>query len=126
MGAAVNGVLAQRLVRRICVHCGEDVAVGEEIAEFLTMHGVTGTTVKEGKGCPRCRETGYSGRLGLYELLILDDHIRDAVARNPNVTEFRRICGERGMKSLREDGFEKVGEGRTTVEEILRVTEATI
>ncbi|MHC4947486.1 MAG: ATPase, T2SS/T4P/T4SS family, partial [Planctomycetota bacterium] len=74
----------------------------------------------------RCRETGYSGRLGLYELLLLDDHTRDAIARNPNVTEFRRVCKERGMVSLREDGFQKVANGQTTVEEILRVTQATI
>ena len=90
------------------------------------MHGVSASKVMNGKGCQRCRETGYSGRVGLYELLVLDDHLRDAIARNPNVTEFRRTCTERGMVTLREDGFQKVGEGRTTVEEILRVTEATI
>ena len=79
-----------------------------------------------GKGCKKCREVGYAGRLGLYELLIMDDHLRDSVARNPNVTEFRRVCKERGMVSLREDGFEKVSQGVTTIEEIFRVTDATI
>ncbi len=64
--------------------------------------------------------------MGLYELLLLDDHLRDIVARNPNVTEFRKVCTSRGMVTLREDGFKKVAVGLTTVEEILRVTEATI
>ncbi len=126
IGAAVNGVVAQRLVRRICSNCVEDVPVSEEIGEFLRMHGLTVGTVAEGAGCAQCRESGYSGRVGLYELLILDDHTRDAIARSPNVTEFRRTCCERGMKTLREDGFEKVADGLTTVQEVLRVTEATI
>ncbi len=126
IGAAVNAVLAQRLVRRICSHCKNEVDVTPEIEEFLTMHGITASKVMKGKGCQRCRETGYSGRVGLYELLLLDDHLRDTIARSPNVTEFRRTCIERGMVTLREDGFKKVGKGATTVEEILRVTEATI
>ncbi len=126
IGAAVNSVLAQRLVRRICKHCKTKLTVTPEIEEFLTMHGIAASQVMKGKGCPRCRETGYSGRVGLYELLLLDDHLRDAIARNPNVTEFRRMCIERGMVTLREDGFQKVAAGSTTVEEVLRVTEATI
>jgi type II secretory ATPase GspE/PulE/Tfp pilus assembly ATPase PilB-like protein len=119
-------VLAQRLVRKICPSCAEEVPVSDEIGEFMTMHGVNSDTIKQGIGCQNCRETGYSGRAGLYELLVLDDHLGDAVARNPAVTEFRRTCAERGMVSLREDGFKKVGAGITTVEEILRVTESTI
>ena len=79
-----------------------------------------------GQGCEKCRNTGYSGRLGLYELLLLDDLLRDKIAGNPNVTEFRRTCIERGMVSLREDGFNKVVDGKTTVNEVLRVTEASI
>lgn len=126
VGAAVNAVLAQRLVRRICGACAEDIPVKEEAADFMTMHGIDATTLKQGTGCPKCRETGYSGRNGLYELLVLDDFLRDAVARSPNVTEFRRMCSERGMVSLREDGFRKVSLGITTVDEVLRVTEATI
>ena len=126
IGAAVNAVLAQRLVRNICDHCKNKVDVTPEIQEFLTMHGIAAAKIMKGKGCQRCRETGYSGRVGLYELLLLDDHLRDMIARSPNVTEFRRTCIERGMVTLREDGFKKVGAGATTVEEILRVTEATI
>jgi type IV pilus assembly protein PilB len=126
VGAAVNAVLAQRLVRRICAHCKKEEPVNEEMAAFLEMHSINRDTLTHGKGCQRCRETGYTGRSGLYELLVLDDHMRDAIARNPNVTEFRRTCCERGMVTLREDGFRKVAQGTTTVEEVLRVTESTI
>ncbi|MAD19972.1 MAG: hypothetical protein CMJ52_07090 [Planctomycetaceae bacterium] len=126
VGAALNGVLAQRLVRRICPACVEDTPVPEEMRDFLVVHGIDGATLPQGRGCDACRNSGYSGRLGLYELLVFDDHLRDLIASSPNVTEFRRICCERGMVSLREDGFRKVLDGRTTVEEVLRVTEATI
>lgn len=126
IGAAVNAVLAQRLVRRICENCAQEAIVKEEVATILEMHGINAKKLKLGKGCARCRETGYSGRNGLYELLVLDDFLRDAIARSPNVTEFRRMCKERGMVTLREDGFQKVARGLTSVEEVLRVTEATI
>ncbi len=126
IGAALNGVLAQRLVRRICQHCKHQVLPTEHVAEHLARHGVALDQVWVGKGCDRCRGTGYSGRLGIYELLVLDDVSRDKIASNPNVTEFRRMCIERGMVTLREDGFKKVAHGQTTVEEVLRVTEATI
>lgn len=126
VGAAVNGVLAQRLVRKVCKHCGKEEPVPDEMKDFLVMHGVDRPTLVMPKGCPTCRDTGYQGRLGIYELLVLDDFLRDRVAASPNVTEFRRTCVERGMTTLRQDGFEKVKLGRTTVEEVLRVTEATI
>ena len=126
VGAALNGVLAQRLVRRICPDCATQTPVPDDMREFLSVHGIHSDTLPQGVGCDSCRKTGYSGRLGLYELLVLDDHLRDLIASNPNITEFRRICCERGMETLREDGFRKVSQGRTTVEEVLRVTEATI
>ncbi|MAD78825.1 MAG: hypothetical protein CMJ51_05585 [Planctomycetaceae bacterium] len=126
VGAALNGVLAQRLVRRICPDCQQDSPIPEDTREFLGVHGIHADSLPQGVGCESCRQTGYAGRLGLYELLVLDDHLRDLIASNPNVTEFRRICCERGMVTLREDGFLKVADGRTTVEEVLRVTEATI
>ncbi len=126
IGSAVNACLAQRLVRKICDHCKEQVQPDERIAEHLAMHGVAMDQVWEGRGCSRCRDTGYAGRVGLYEMLLLDDHLRDRIAGNPNVTEFRRMCVERGMTTLREDGFAKVAQGITTVDEVLRVTEATI
>jgi len=126
VGAALNSVLAQRLVRRVCAKCVADVAVDDDKRDFLLTHGIDSETLRQGVGCPGCRQTGYSGRLGLYELLVLDDFLRDKIASKPNVVEFRRLCTERGMTSLREDGFAKVRQGRTTVEEVLSATEATI
>jgi type IV pilus assembly protein PilB len=126
IGAAVNAVLAQRLVRRVCQHCREEKAPPPEMAEFLEMNGLPADKVIEGKGCDKCRNNGYSGRVGIYELLVIDDQTRDMVARNPNVSEFRRYCIERGMVTLRQDGMNKVRHGMTTVTEILRVTEASL
>jgi len=124
IGSAVNACLAQRLVRRICPNCKTQRKVDAQEADILTMHGLATDELMHGEGCDKCRNTGYSGRVGLYELLILDDFLRDRIAANPNVTEFRRMCVERGMTTLRADGFEKIGQGLTTVEEVLRVTEA--
>jgi type IV pilus assembly protein PilB len=126
IGAAMNAVLAQRLARRICRECKRPIELDEEFAEHLAMHGITIGEVFDGEGCNKCRNTGYTGRVGLYEMLVLDDTTRDAIARRPSVTEFRRLCIERGMTTLRADGFEKVREGVTTVEEVLRVTQSTI
>ena len=126
IGAAINSALAQRLVRRICQSCRREANLSEEQLEFLEMRGLQPSQVFEGTGCPKCRNTGYAGRVGIYELLVIDDHLRDVIARNPNVTEFRRTCVERGMVGLRDDGLAKVARGQTTIEEILRVTESTI
>ncbi|GAB4545989.1 MAG: type IV-A pilus assembly ATPase PilB [Phycisphaerales bacterium] len=124
IGAALNATLAQRLVRRICKHCVKEAEMTESLQEFADIQGFQPGEIKEGAGCPKCRGTGYSGRVGLYELLVVDDHTRDIIARNPNVTEFRRECVSRGMRSLMDDGFQKVREGRTTIQEIRRVVEA--
>jgi type IV pilus assembly protein PilB len=126
IGAAVNATLAQRLVRRICQSCRKEATLSDDQREFLELRGLNASQVYQGAGCPKCRSTGYSGRVGIYELLVIDDHLRDVIARNPNVTEFRRTCIERGMVSLRDDGLAKVARGQTTIEEILRVTESTI
>ncbi len=125
VGAAVNAVLAQRLIRRLCSQCKVQEGQGEEMTEFLTMQGLDPSQVWSSKGCDKCRKTGYSGRVGIYEMLAVDDSLRDIIARNPNVAEFRRLCIERGMVTLRADGLRKVAKGVTTVQEVLRVTEAT-
>lgn len=123
VGAAVNAVLAQRLVRRLCKECKHQEAPSEDMLEYLTMQGMPTDATWASKGCDKCRKLGYSGRVGLYELLTIDDGVRDIVARNPNVAEFRRICIERGMVTLRNDGLRKAQLGMTTIQEILRVTE---
>jgi type IV pilus assembly protein PilB len=126
ISAAVNAILAQRLVRKICSHCKEEYRPSDDMREFLNLQGFTSETMWQGKGCDRCRKTGYSGRLGIYELLLMDDWLRDQVTRNPDVTQLRKLCRERGLVTLRDDGFQKVIKGQTTVDEILRVTENTV
>jgi type IV pilus assembly protein PilB len=124
ISSAVNAILAQRLVRKICQHCKEEFVPTQEHRMFLSQQGFSHEKTWRGKGCDRCRKTGYAGRLGIYELLIMDDSLRDMVTSNPDVIRLRKACRERGLISLREDGFDKVTKGQTTVDEILRVTES--
>jgi len=122
VGAGINAVLAQRLVRRLCNNCKTQGAEGDEAREYLELQGIDPDQTWSAQGCDKCRNTGYAGRLGIYELLVVDDQLRDIIARNPNVAEFRRLCLERGMISLHADGMGKVADGKTTFQEILRVT----
>ena len=126
VGAAVRAVLAQRLVRRLCGTCKFKGTPTEEYAEYLSMNGFNPDDMFLPKGCDKCRNRGYSGRVGIYELLVVDDSLRDIIARNPNVAEFRRTCMERGMVTLRQDGMSKVAKGMTSVEEVIRATEANM
>jgi len=123
ISAAVNGVLAQRLVRRVCQDCK---APAETLpsAEILDAYGVPAESVVEGRGCDHCRHTGYAGRVGIYELLAISDDMRDLITGNPTLGELRRKCRDVGMKTMRHDGMDKVAQGLTTVDEILRVTES--
>jgi type IV pilus assembly protein PilB len=123
ISASLNGVVAQRLVRRVCTNCKEPLVPSDDVKRALEKAHMEVDQLYRGKGCERCRTTGYSGRCGIYEVLALDDAIRDLVAGRPNVTELRRYCTEHGMVSLREDGLRKLRQGVTTVEEILQATE---
>lgn len=124
ISAALNAVLAQRLVRKVCQHCKSLVKPSEEMAEFLQLQGFRETEIWKGAGCEKCRKTGFSGRLGIYEMMVIDDQLRDLITRNPDVNQLRKVCRERGLVSLREDGFDKARAGLTTIDEVLRVTEA--
>ncbi len=126
ISSAVNAILAQRLVRKICPQCKEEYKPSDEMKEFLALQGFGDRASFHGKGCDKCRKTGYTGRLGIYELLVMDDSLRDLVTSNPDVTQLRKLCRERGLVTLREDGFHKVMKGLTTVDEILRVTESAV
>jgi type IV pilus assembly protein PilB len=126
VGAALNAVLAQRLVRRLCKECKQQAKHNESLADFLTLQGLPADKAWAPNGCDKCRKSGYSGRLGIYELLVIDDQLRDMIARNPNVSELRRLCTDRGMVNLRSDGLKKAVAGHTSVQEVLRITESTI
>jgi type IV pilus assembly protein PilB len=126
ISAALNAILAQRLVRKICQQCKESYLPSDDMREFLELQGLQADKTFKGKGCDRCRKTGYSGRLGIYELMVMDDATRDIVTRNPDVNQLRKLCREKGLVTLRQDGFDKVLKGLTTVDEILRVTESAM
>ncbi|MBN1555003.1 MAG: type II/IV secretion system protein, partial [Phycisphaerae bacterium] len=124
ISASVNAVLAQRLVRRICPNCKEETNSFLEHEEgFMKRRNLTVEKHFRGKGCEKCRKTGYKGRLGLYELLVLDDELRDVITSSPALGDLRRYAQSHGMVSLQQDGLLKVTTGETTVEEIMRVTE---
>jgi type II secretory ATPase GspE/PulE/Tfp pilus assembly ATPase PilB-like protein len=120
VASAVNGVLAQRLARRVCPKCVTMRAPTEKESKLIA--GYECELVPHAVGCSACRGSGYSGRLGVYELLTMDDELRDAIASNPTITSFRNLAIKRGMKNLRHDGFAKVVDGLTTFDEILRLT----
>lgn len=122
LAASVNAVLAQRLVRTVCKNCSEKYTPDSKTMGFLELYGFGSDDLRHGKGCDQCRHTGFQGRVGLYELLAIDDTYRDIITGNPTVTELRRLCKERGMITLRDNGFQKVQAGVTTIDEVIRVT----
>ncbi len=121
IAAALNAVLAQRLVRRICPKCRAEYEPPRSLRRALEKMGCPIETFYKGVGCRQCRNTGYRGRLGIHELLIITDEIRDSIVTNPSVHQLRRLAEQNGMQSLQIDGFRKVQEGLTTVEEVLHV-----
>ncbi|MEE2907399.1 MAG: GspE/PulE family protein [Planctomycetota bacterium] len=123
VSGAVNGVLAQRLVRRICSDCRSEIEISTEARGVLAAHELECDTLWQGDGCSNCRESGYAGRVGIYEMLEIGDTLRDSIAASPSVNEFRNMCCQQGMQTLREDALQKMAEGRTTLQEVLRVTD---
>jgi len=121
IGAALNMVLAQRLVRKICSKCRQTYEPPRPIRRTLEKLGYEMDTYYRGVGCRRCRNTGYSGRVGIHELLVIDDELRDAITAEAPVSTIRSIARRNGMVTLRHDGFRKVREGLTSVEEVLHV-----
>ena len=122
IAASLNGVLAQRLVRKICPKCKELYKVSEHMARYVEKEGVEPGQIYHGAGCDSCRGSGYLGRVGIYELLIIDEQFRDMINKDSSVNNMRRSFHESGRRSLFDDGIMKVKQGLTTMEEVLRVT----
>ncbi len=122
ISSALIGVLAQRLVRVICRKCIEPVKVSSILISEMRTHEQGSINTFHGKGCKECSETGFRGRIGIYELLVVDDSIRQHILNKSTSQEIREMARKKGMTTLREDGWKKVAEGITTVEEVLRVT----
>jgi type II secretory ATPase GspE/PulE/Tfp pilus assembly ATPase PilB-like protein len=124
ISAAVNAVLAQRLVRRICENCKEPLTnIPEHYKRYLAEYELAPKELFHGCGCERCRQTGYKGRVGLYELMELNSAMRDVITSSPTLGDLRRETRKLGMRTLSDDGLIKVGLGQTSVEEVMRVTE---
>ncbi len=121
IGAALNMVLAQRLVRRVCPKCRQTYDPPRTMRKALDRMGYQFETFYRGVGCRSCRNTGFKGRIGIHELMVLDDELRDAIVADPNINRLREIAARNGMIALRHDGFRKVREGITTIEEILHI-----
>lgn len=122
--ATVEAILGQRLVRRICTQCREPLEPSDEALTELGMkrEDLQGRTFFRGKGCDACNNTGYKGRLGLFELMVMNDTIRDMVMSNATTDELREMARKFGMVTLREAGIQNVFGGITTADEVIRET----
>ncbi|MEX1041204.1 MAG: ATPase, T2SS/T4P/T4SS family [Pirellulaceae bacterium] len=122
--ATVEAILAQRLVRRICSQCREEFKPDDDaiFSLKLTEEELTNRKFFKGKGCDVCNNTGYKGRVGLFELMIMNDNLRDMIMQNCSSDELREEARKYGMTSLRDHGLFMMSEGLTTVDEVLRET----
>ncbi|MCH7924598.1 MAG: type II secretion system ATPase GspE [Planctomycetes bacterium] len=123
VSSSISGVLAQRLVRRICSHCKEEyipeaVNVPPELRELIEPD----QQLFRGTGCADCRQSGYRGRLGIFELMLIDDDIREMIIERKSAGAISRVARRAGMRLMRQDGWDKVINGHTTTDEIVRVT----
>ena len=120
LSSALSFVVAQRLVRRNCEHCLVQVEVKPSIVSQLSLK--SDELEWRGQGCGKCRQTGFAGRIAIYELMPINDEIKAQIQKDPDSLALRQMSIKSGMKTLREDGLEKVLEGHTTYEEVLRET----
>ena len=120
IGASLNGVLAQRLCRRICAKCKEAYDPPKAMVAVMQHMGLESHEFYRGVGCAKCRNTGYSGRIAIHELLVVDEALREAVSISPTIQTVNEYARRAGMIPLRYDGLRKVKEGLTTIEEVLQ------
>lgn len=122
--ATVEGVLAQRLVRKVCANCREEFQPGpDQLMELnLSPDAVQGKKFYYGKGCEICNNTGYKGRLAIHELLIMNDELRDLISKEASTDQLRDACVRMGMTTLRDSGMKAIHDGLTSIEEVVRET----
>jgi general secretion pathway protein E len=128
VSSSVAGIIAQRLVRTICKDCARKYTPDEEELKRigLTMTDLGGRQLFRPVGCPNCMETGYTGRIGIYEILLVTDAVRAELMKGSDATTIKKVAISEGMKTLREDAAVKVVAGMTTVAEVLRVTQEDV
>lgn len=122
ISSAISCIVAQRLVRKICANCSSTYTPLEEEKELLAAHGFDSDKLIKGRGCSECARTGYRGRLAIHEVFLPDDEFRTMILQKKSDSEYKTYAIERGLVPMMQDGFSKVMQGLTTVEEILRVT----
>jgi general secretion pathway protein E len=123
LASSLLGVVAQRLVRRVCVECRELAPIGIDALRSLNVEPDTPLErIARARGCPACNGSGYRGRTGIYEVLLLDDALRALIHARAAEAELRAAARARGMSVLREDGWRWLAAGETTLEEVLRAT----
>ncbi|MFH1867803.1 MAG: ATPase, T2SS/T4P/T4SS family [Candidatus Omnitrophota bacterium] len=123
VSSSIEAALAQRLVRVICDKCKREVKLDAQLLGKLKIRPDSKKVFFEGKGCASCKFTGYKGRTAIYEILVMDESIRDLVVRSTSANEIKEKALKSGMRTLFDDGMVKVQKGITTIAEILRVTE---
>ena len=128
IASTLSAVVAQRLVRILCTQCKEQYV---PLDEELTRIGLAREFCPEGKiyrarGCHECMETGFSGRIAIFEILLIDDELKNAVLINPDSTTLKEKALRNGLVTLRMDGADKVAKGMTSIDEVLRVTEEVL
>ena len=126
IASTVSGVVAQRLVRRVCQRCKQPFTPPPELLRNLNNKGggvPEGANYMHGRGCQDCRDSGYAGRVGIFELLMIDDPIRALVVSRASAREIQITARKSGFLTMREDGLIKAAAGMTTLQEVLRVTQ---
>lgn len=121
IASSIDCVQAQRLARRLCPKCKESYTADAELVEAMGVESDEPLTLYRPKGCPKCNNTGYKGRVGLYEVMLMSEAIEKLTVERATAEEIKRVAIEEGMLTLREDGISKVVQGHTSYEEILRV-----
>lgn len=126
ISSSVIGVIAQRLVRKICPKCKKEIKITPDIKKILDEFEINSNeiTLYKGEGCPYCKDTGYKGRIAIFELMVMTENIKDLISKNVTTGKLREAAISEGMCQLREDGIKKVCEGLTTIDEVLRVASA--
>lgn len=126
ISSSVIGVIAQRLVRKICPKCKKEMKITPGIEKILDEYKINSNeiTLYKGEGCPYCKDSGYKGRVAIFELMVITENIRVMITKNVTTGKLRETAIKEGMCPLRNDGIKKVCEGITTIDEILRVASA--
>ena len=122
VASSLEVVVAQRLVRVICPKCKEELPAPELRKRATSSAALVPPVLYRGAGCRNCQQSGYRGRQGIFEVMAMTDDIRSLIMRHAPSHEIRAVATRQGMKSLREDGWRIVAEGRTTIEEVMRNT----